>query len=92
MPYALFSHADKVSNAFASKAEVWEHAAASGLVIELGSSEEDPPRRVLDIGYIIRECAPDLAAAPEPSSVSDHDLAQLIAGCNVNPPSAAAAS
>jgi hypothetical protein len=91
MPDALFSHADQVSNAFASKAEVWDHAAASGLVIELGSSEEDPPRRVLDMGYIIRECAADKTAPSPAPSMSEHDVAKLIAGCSVSPPSAAAA-
>jgi hypothetical protein len=93
MPYALFSHADQISRAFSSKSEVWAHAVASGLVIELGSSEEDPPRRMLDTGYMILECAPDPdAASAQASSASEHELAQLIAACRVSPPSAAAAS
>jgi hypothetical protein len=92
MPYALFSHADQVSKAFASKAEVWDHAARRGLVVELGSSEEDPPRRVLDMGYIIRECAQDTVAAPAATSRGQRGIAQLVAGTSVNPPLAAAAS
>jgi hypothetical protein len=90
MPYALYSHADQVSNAFASKAEVWAHAAANGLVIELGSSEEDPPRRVLHIEYIIRECAPD-SASPARHAKAIKTSTVPIAGSTVSPQSAAAA-
>ena len=92
MPYALFSHAEQVSKAFASKAEVWQHAAESGLVVEVGSREEDPPRRILDMGYAIGECPPDNAAASKAPGMSEHEIAQLIASCTSSRPSAAAAS
>jgi len=92
MPYALFSHAEQVSKAFASKSEVWQHAAESGLVVEVGSREEDPPRRILDMGYAIRECPPDDAAASSAPGMSEHEIAQLIAACTSSRPSAAAAS
>jgi hypothetical protein len=59
MPYALFSNATKVSQLFQTKSEVWQHADESGLIVEVGSREEDPPRRILDMGYVIRECAAD---------------------------------
>jgi hypothetical protein len=92
MPYALFSNAVKVSKAFPTKSEVWQHAADSGLVIEVGSREEDPPRRILDMGYAIHECAPDQTDTSKAPGMSEHEIAQLIAACCVNPPSAAAAS
>lgn len=88
MPYALFSNAVQVSHAFRTKAEVWKHAADSGLVIEVSSSEEDPPRRILAKGYTIDVSAPDLAATAPPS---DRGLS-IIAACQLNPPSAAVAS
>jgi hypothetical protein len=92
MPYALFSKSTKVSKAFPTKSEVWQYAAESGLVTEVGLGEEDPPRRILDMDYAIHECdadAPDTSAA---SGMSEHDIAQLIAGCQVNRLSEAAAS
>ncbi|CAN5225092.1 hypothetical protein BH11PSE4_BH11PSE4_19790 [soil metagenome] len=88
MPYALYSHAEQVSAAFASKAEVWAHAAASGLVIELGSSEEDPPRRVLHVEYFIQECALDSGRRHEGAIKTS---TMPIAGSTVSPQSAAAA-
>jgi hypothetical protein len=92
MPYALFSHAEQVSKAFASKAEVWQHAAESGLVIEIGSREEDPPRRVLDMGYAIGACATDDAESSNTAGMSEHDIAKLISACSPSRPSATAAS
>jgi hypothetical protein len=89
MSYALFSDTVKVSPAFRSKAEVWNHAADSGLVIEVSSSEEDPPRRILAKGYTIDAFGPDVMERP---AVGDHVLAPMMTGCSVNPPSAAVAS
>jgi len=88
MSYALFSDTVQVSQAFRTKAEVWKHAAARGLVIEGSSSEEDPPRRILDMGYTIDASAPDIAEA---AAHSDRGLS-IIAGCEFNPRSAAVAS
>jgi hypothetical protein len=93
MPYALFSNATKVSQSFQTKSEVWQHADESGLVVEVGSPEEDPPRRILDMGYVIRECAADpREVSAVPSEISEHEVAQVIAGARVNPRSGAAAS
>ena len=92
MPYALFSHAEQVSKAFPTKSDVWRHAAERGLVIELGSREEDPPRRILDIGYAISKCEPDTAGGSDASGISERGIAQLVAASSSNPPSAAAAS
>ena len=97
MPYALFANSTKVSKAFSSKSDVWRHAEESGLVNEIGLGEEDPPRRVLDMDYAIKECTPD-PAEPNPKhhvsrqDLSEHDIAQMIAACQVNQPSAAGAS
>jgi coenzyme F420-reducing hydrogenase gamma subunit len=90
MPYALFSHAEQVSKAFASKAEVWRHAAESGLVIEVTSGEEDPPRHILDMDYAIRECPPAADDVSDAAGMSEHDIAQLIAACTSRPSAAAA--
>jgi hypothetical protein len=92
MPYALFSNSEKVSKAFPSKSEVWQHATESGLVVEVGSREEDPPRQILDMGYAIHECSPDPDEASTVPGMSESEISQLIAGCTVNPRSAAAAS
>lgn len=92
MPYALFSNAVKVSKSFPTKSDVWRHAAESGLVIEVGSGEEDPPRRILDMGYAIHECDADAPDASRATGMSEHDINQMIAACQVNRPSAAAAS
>jgi hypothetical protein len=92
MPYALFSNSTKVSKAFPSKSDVWRHAEESGLVAEVGLGEEDPPRRVLDMGYEIKECAPDPTERSAEHGMSEHDIAQMIAACRVNQRSAAAAS
>lgn len=92
MPYALFANATKVSKAFVSKSDVWRHAEESGLVTEVGLGEEDPPRRILDMDYAIRECAPDPSEKTSEHGMSEHDIAQMIAACRVSPPSATAAS
>lgn len=92
MPYALFANATKVSKAFASKSDVWRHAEESGLVTEVGLGEEDPPRRILDMDYAIRQCAPDPSEKTSEHGMSEHDIAQMIAACRVSPPSATAAS
>jgi hypothetical protein len=89
MPYALFSNSVKVSQAFRTKAEVWKHAADIGLVIEVSSSEEDPPRRILATGYTIDACAPEIA---DGSTAGEHRLAPIMTRCSLSPPSAAVAS
>jgi hypothetical protein len=77
MPYALFSNAAKVSKPFRTKSEVWQYAERSGLVVEVASFEEDPPRRILDMGYVIRECGPDPQEISGPSrEVSKHEIAR----------------
>jgi hypothetical protein len=82
MPYALFSNATKVSQSFQTKSEVWQHADESGLIVEVGSLEEDPPRRVLDMGYVIRECAADPhEVSAVPSEITEHEMSRMIAGC-----------
>ena len=92
MSYALFANDIKVSKAFPTKSDVWQHAADSGLVMELGSHEEDPPRRVLDMGYAIHECPSDEAEASTAPGMSEYEISQLIATCSANPRSATAAS
>jgi len=92
MPYALFSNSVKVSKAFPNKSDVWQHAADSGLVLEVGSGEEDPPRRILDMGYAIHECPADAVDASHAGGMSEHEIARMIAACAVNRPSVAVAS
>jgi hypothetical protein len=92
MSYALFSNSVKVSKAFPNKSDVWQHAADSGLVMEVGLGEEDPPRRILDMGYAIHECAPDPVDKSRATGMSEEDISQMIAACTPNRPSAAAAS
>jgi hypothetical protein len=92
MPYALFSNAVKVSKAFPHKSDVWQHAADSGLVMDVGLGEEDPPRRMLDMGYSIHECAADPADPSKAAGMSEHEIAQIIAACSASRPSAAVAS
>ncbi len=60
MPYALFSHDDKLSKAYPTEADVWRHARHSGLVVDAVSEDEQPgPRLVLDHDYEIKPCRPD---------------------------------
>ena len=92
MPYALFANTTKVSEGFSSKADVWRHAEQSGLVAEFGLGEEDPPRRILDMDYAISECSPEAVERGARPGMSEHEIAQMIAACRVNPPSATAAS
>jgi len=74
MPYALFCQDSKISRAFPTKADVWKHAADNGLVVDLSSDEENPsPKRILDNGYVIRECADDPVEAHD-ASVTDVEL------------------
>lgn len=79
MPYALFSNSVKVSKAFPSKSDVWRHAAESGLVMEVGSGEEDPPRRILDMGYAIHECTADPIDPSHAGGTSEHRIGRMIA-------------
>lgn len=92
MSYALFSNDAQVSQAFPTKSEVWQHAAESGLVVEVGSREEDPPRQILDMDYAIHECSADQRIEASMPGLSEHDIAQLIAACTANRRSAAVAS
>ncbi len=60
MPYPLSGQDAKISKAYATEAEVWEHAAENGLVVDLLSGEEDPtPKRVIENDYTIQPCEPD---------------------------------
>ena len=54
--------------------------------------EEDPPRRILDMGYIIRDCAADPAETSTAHGPTEFDLTQVIAAARLNPTLAAAAS
>lgn len=92
MSYALFSNSVQVSKAFPNKSDVWQHAAESGLVMEVVLGEEDPPRRLLDIGYAIHACAADTVEKSDTIGMSEHDISQMIAACQLNQRSAAAAS
>lgn len=63
MPYALFTNDEKISKAFPSKDEVWEHADEAGLVIDVRSDDDkDQPKRVLDQDYTIKPCEADTPA------------------------------
>ena len=92
MPYALFSNSIKVSKTFPNKSDVWQHAAESGLVMEVGLGEEDPPRRLLDMGYAIHACAADPIEKSDATGLSENDMCQMITACQLNQRSAAAAS
>lgn len=60
MPYALFSHDDKLSKAYPTEADVWKLARHSGLVVDVTSDDDRPaPRPVLDHDYEIKPCRPD---------------------------------
>lgn len=66
MPYALFCDDAKVSKTYPTEANVWKHAKESGLVVDVEPKDNTPtPRRVLDVGYEIRECEPDPGENPE---------------------------
>lgn len=59
-PYALFCQDTKISKAYPTEADVWEHAYQNGLVVEVSSDTEgSTPKRVLDGGYEIKSCDPD---------------------------------
>ena len=92
MPYALFSNSVKVSKAFPSKSDVWQHAAETGLVMEVGLGEDDPPRRVLDMGYAIHACAADAVEKSDAAGASEHDMSRMIAACQLNQRCATVAS
>ena len=60
MPYALFSNDAKLSRAYPTEADVWNHALKSGLVVDVKCGEDQPmPRPVLDNDYEIKPCRPD---------------------------------
>ncbi len=60
MPYALFSHNAKLSNAYPTEADVWKLARKSGLVVDAASADGKPaPPPLLDNDYEIRPCRPD---------------------------------
>jgi len=60
MPYALFCSDAKLSKAYPTEADVWNHAQKCGLVVDVISDEEKPtPRPVLDNDYEIKPCSAD---------------------------------
>lgn len=68
MPYALFSNDEKISKAFPTKHEVWEHADEAGLVVEVNSDDgKEETKRVLDQDYTIQPCEADSASDDAPS-------------------------
>lgn len=57
MPYALFSHDDRLSKAYPTEADVWKIARRTGLVVDSVTDEEsETPQPVLDQDYEIRPC------------------------------------
>jgi hypothetical protein len=57
MPYALFSHDDRLSKAYPTEADVWKIARRSGLVVDAVRDEESAaPQPVLDHDYEIKPC------------------------------------
>ncbi len=60
MPYALFSHEARLSNAYPTEADVWKLARSSGLVVDAVSEDDRPgPHPVLENDYEIRPCRAD---------------------------------
>jgi hypothetical protein len=60
MPCALFCQDEKISMAYPTEANVWEHAVENGLVVDVSPDDEDAtPMRVIDNDYTIRPCDPD---------------------------------
>lgn len=59
MPYALFTHDEKISKTFPTRQAVWKHADEAGLVIDVVSDDTQQSRRVLDQDYTIRQCEAD---------------------------------
>lgn len=80
MPFALFSNDGKLSRAYPTEADVWKLARKSGLVVDVDSEAYKPnPHPVLDNGYEIRSCRPELQEDParnqaEAERESDLDL------------------
>jgi hypothetical protein len=92
MAYALFSNVAQVSKPYRTKSEVWRYAEQRGLIVEVGSFEEDPPRRILDMDFAIRECAADVPALTPGVTGPAHQIAQMVAAARINPLIEAAAS
>jgi hypothetical protein len=68
MPYALFSNDEKISKAFPTEHEVWEHADEAGLVVDVHSDEsKESSKRVLDQDYTIKPCEADTPAEGIPA-------------------------
>ena len=60
MPYAVFCHEAKLSKAYPTEADVWEHARQSGLLVDVNSGDNEPTSRVVfENDYEIRACPPD---------------------------------
>jgi hypothetical protein len=59
MPFALYRNDVRVSQPFASEAELWLHVRESGLCAEAIENEGLPPRRVLNSDYLIYTCGSD---------------------------------
>lgn len=69
MPYALFCGDAKISKAYPTETDVWEHATENDLVVDAAADEDKPaPKRVLDKGYAIRSCEPDPAEKHAPGA------------------------
>jgi hypothetical protein len=58
MPYALFENDDQLSRAFATEAEVWQHADDAGLV------SDDNGKPALEDNYVIKPCPAGPAEQP----------------------------
>jgi hypothetical protein len=69
MPYALYCQDAKISKAYPTEADVWKHAARSGLIVDVTPDPEEPaPKRILDKDYTIRPCAPDPIEKHDPGA------------------------
>jgi hypothetical protein len=78
MPYALFSNDAKLSKAYPTEADVWEHARQSALVVDVASEDDKAaPRPELDNGYEIKPCRPDPQEDPAKNQADAEREAKL---------------
>ncbi|MDO8981235.1 MAG: hypothetical protein Q7V17_18590 [Afipia sp.] len=68
MPYALFCQDAKISQAYPTEADVWKHAARSGLVVDVPDPDEPTQKRILDNDYAIHPCEPDPKEKHDPGA------------------------
>jgi hypothetical protein len=60
MPYALFCQEAKLSKTYPTEADVWERARQSGLLVDVGSGDDETTSRsIFENDYEIRPCPPD---------------------------------